>query len=407
MIRDPKERGSRRPAVRRNGVGGFDGWGGMVLTGDPASIPANRIRHGENVRFVGGNLKPRPGVEAFNSVAIHATDARILSLVDFQVAPTKLYLSLDGCPGISSSVGSSINWFDTEQEDEFSTGLYYSSATNNPVIGTFDGRVFIGVDSVLKAFTLIQADYGTEGIDVSGVEQAEVIWTFSGMTITFLKEFDGKLFIGLNNGAGGGQVAVWDGLTLFTDDGTGAISVPSAATVWREQLAMAFIDEDLMFRPVGDSPATWSTVVAAAMPAVGSGLTSYRDALYWVGGGTSIFKYDGSAVTTPKTIASAEIVSIAPAFGFLYYGWKTGANVATLGQMNSSGTFTDSHKTFTAEVATARYPRTLKLYRGKLAVGLNTSASGARLLLSPGSTTSGTYTIENPNSGDISQMIAA
>lgn len=390
--------------MRRNGVEGFPGFRGMWLNGDAASTPIDRLRRAENVRFVGGNLRPRPGVEAFNSVAIHATDARILSLVDFQVSPLKIYMSLDGCPGISTTVGASVNTYDSEVGTPFGPGTYYTAATNNPVFGLFDGRVFIGVDSVLKAFTLIGGDYDDNALELAGFEQAEVIWTFSGYVITFLETFDGKLFIGLDDGAGAGKIAVWDGLSMFTDDGTGVIATPTAATPWREKLVVGFETAGLLVRSVGDSPGTWVAVVAAALPAVD--IVSYRDAVYWVGGATKLNKWDGTTVSTPKTIAGAEIVSVAAEFGYLFYGYKSSGNAAIIGRLDSAGTFADTHKTL-SEVATARYPRTMRKYRGSLAVGLNTSATGARLLISPGTNTAGTYVVTNPSAGDISNMLVA
>jgi hypothetical protein len=416
-LRDPRELGIRRPARRRNGVDGFGPWGGMVLNGDPASQPPNRPRHLENFRIVGGNYRPRPGVTPFNIDPLQAADAKITSLVDFQVNQKKLYMSMDGCPGISTTIGSSVNWADTEDSVFLTPGIYYSSSVNLASLAVFDGRVYFGVDSVLKAFTLIQPPYGDSTLNVSGVEQSEVINTFVGYTVSFLEAFDGKLFIGLYSGAPGtSKIAVWDGLTIHdgllgtTADNTG-INKPTWMTRWRDKLVIGNDTQDILIRDPGDVPGTYATVAIAAWHTYQ--MTSYRDNLYLVGGGNTLKKYDGAAITN-HVIANAEIVSLSQpgsVFGNMYYGYRAPpANAPTrgrIGKLDSAGTFTDAWKIFSVdEVSGALYVRTLNEYRGVLAAGV-TNSFGLLMMFSPDQATSGTYVQQNGDGGDINMAIVA
>lgn len=410
--RNQQELGERRPVQRRNGLGDFPGHGGMFLNSEPVSQPPNRPSLLENLRIVGGTYVPRPSVRTFNSEPLHDPLAKIVALTDFQVIAKKLYVSLDGCPGVSTVLGTSINWVDTDDYLPFSAGVYYPSS-GTAVMGVFDGRMFIGNDSDLKAFTLIQPAYGQETLFTSGFEQAEAIASFPGFTIRTLCEFDGKLFIGLDAGIGASKVAVWDGTTIH--DGTNgttadltAIDPPSKMVVWRDKLAMGFSTANLRLRSSGDVPGTWAAaVVIAAFPIID--MVSYRDNLYMVASGVDLKKYDGAAVTTPKTLgAGSFLYALGVAFGFLFYGYQRAAALhAVMGRMDSAAVFLDTHKVFASlETPNSLRVRAIAEYRGSLYAAV-INPGGALVMSSNGTDTAGTYVQQNPSGGDANQFLVA
>lgn len=378
------------------------GFQGMRVNADPASNSPAQPRHLDNWRIISGIYVPRPGMTKFNTVALTGA---VKSLVDFQVGPKKLYLAMDGCPGVSTSVGTSVNWFDTETQDGFGPGIYDAGATADSIMATFDGRVYFGSGDTLLAFTLIEIPYGGDQLHFSGQGQSEKIWTFTGFTISSLCAFDGKLYIGLDNGAGASKISTWDGLTII-DDTTATLDPPTGMTVWRDQLVVGFSTQDLHLRAKGASPGSYTTAASAGMPTFPQAITTYRDAVYLADGATKVWKYDGASFTS-HAIASCQIVSVRSAFGFLYYGYANATNKATLGRLDSAGTYTDVHKDMTLVYAGAKYVRTISLYRKNLFVSLNKPAASAVLATSNGSDTSGTYTTINTSAGDVTMAMVA
>ena len=377
--------GLRRQALRRPKLRNFPRFGGMYLSGAPGAIPPHRFRHLENVRFQGDDIVCRGGLSPVNTFDLHSSTACIKSIDDFQVGPRKIYCVFDGCPGIDSSLGFSLNWFDHELQTRFSRGIFYNTATNNVTVGIFSGRIYVGVDSDLKVLQLIIPPYGQESLAFAGVEQASKIETFTGFTIRCLAEFDGKLFIGLDNGAGASKISVYDGVSVQNDI-TG-IDPPSVFKAFRDTLVVGFTTSGIRHRAIGAAPGTW-TAVAGAL--VSRQMESYRDILYITGGSTDVWSFDGTTLAVTKTIAGAQFFGLVAFDGFLFAGYQSGANVATLARRDSSGAWVDAHKNFTAQVADARLPRALVSYRGSLVAGVNGAPGGAKLYQSPGTATSGT-----------------
>jgi hypothetical protein len=373
------------------GVEGFPGWAGMHLNGDPGAVPPWHLRHAENVRFRGGNCTSRGGQTRI-ATGLHDSEACVNSLADFQTQ-RKAYFVFDGCPDESVTVGFSVNWFDHDMQDRFSRGVYYTAATEKVTIGVFDGRLYIGVDDTLKVLNIIVPDYGDEAISVAGFEQAEDLHVFTGFTITALLEFDGKLFIGLDDGAGAGEIHYWDGLSIIEDD-TG-IDPVSQFCAWRDKLIVGHSTSAIAIRDSGDAPGTYATV-AGAVAAVE--MISWRDDVYITEAGTDLWRYDGSTLAILRTVAGASLYGLASFDGFLFYGYASTVPSARalIGRLDSSGTFVDVHKDITAQDAFARTVRTLSSYRGSLLAGVNApGGNGAELYFSPGTATSGTYTLED------------
>lgn len=278
----------RRQAMYRTGIGDFPGFGGMLLEGDSGSNPPNRPAHLENVTFRGGNLKRRSAAVALWNEAdyLHATNASII-VQDFQTKSKKIMMVADGCPSTSETAGFSLDWFDHEQEPSYSSGNWYDTSTEGVVLGQFSGNLYVAVDNKLHQFIIIVPPYGESSLTVSGHKQDIPLYTFTGFTkVTFLKEFDGKLFIGLDNGVGASAIWTYDGVA-FRADLTG-INPPAYMSRFRDQLAVGFATGTIKVRNAGDSPGTWATVVEAAGTLDAKVMVEFEDNLYATGGSTKI-----------------------------------------------------------------------------------------------------------------------
>jgi hypothetical protein len=417
--RNPQEIGTRRTATRRAGLDGYR-LRGMWLKGSPANVPPGFHRHLVNVAFnEDGEIKDRAGLTRVNPTPLDSATACVSDLADFAPnTPYKIYCVFAGCPGLSATNGYSLNWYDNDQSSKFARGLYYNAAPALLKIGTFDGRIFIGDNDKLKAFTLIVPHYQDEQLALAGVEQAEVIHTFTGgLTIGALMDFDGKLFIGLNGGAGASKIAVWDGLTMHdgtngtTADLTG-IDPPADMVRWRDKLVVGLSTTGLRVRERGAVPGTWTTVASGFATYK---LEAYRDDVYGTTAGTNVWRYDGTAVASVLSVTGAAIRGIAEhqdssGNRYLFVGYQSSTNEAILARRDAAGTWSDPHKNLTAQDAQARSPEALISYRNQLVAGVNTSLSGGKLYLSPEDNTAGTYTIITPNvanNGAIQDMLAA
>ena len=73
-------------------MGTFE-WGGVIPDGNPASLPDNRLRMLINGRFSRGSIVPRGGQRPIRKVALHAANAKVRGMFDFQVGtPYSLYM---------------------------------------------------------------------------------------------------------------------------------------------------------------------------------------------------------------------------------------------------------------------------------------------------------------------------
>jgi hypothetical protein len=384
------ELGNRRPAVLRTSPD-FR-WGGMYLNADAGSVPPNRLRHAENVRFRGGAIHSRGGLSRVNSTVLHSASAKVIDLQDFQRRTRKVYVMFTGCPGLSTTLGFSSAWYDQDQSTAWQRGVYYNSASSNMVGGVFDGRFYVGVDATLKVLQLINPTYGgSESLALAGVEQAETLTTFTGFVVRCMESFDGKLFIGLDAGAGASKIVTWDG-TAFRDDITG-IDPPSAFTRWRDQLVVGFSTNPsgIRVRSVGASPGTWAALVAGALASVK--MTSYKDNVYITDGAADIWRYDGTTLASVRTIAGAALRGLTTyndgSAIYLFYGYQSSGNAAIIGRFDGSS-YVDVHYNITTTYAGARLPRELLEYSGALMAVTNTAANGGRLYISKGNDTDGT-----------------
>jgi hypothetical protein len=395
---------------------GFDGfrWGGMYTEGAPSSNPRGRPRLILNGRFYGGDIIERPGLSLFYDFAAASTEVDTLG--DFQPAKSlKLWILGDGCPGVSSSVGFYLANLDQEQSPEFQRAVYYSSAVTALHIATYDNYLYVGTDADLRRLQIIRQPFGTEAISVSGTSQDTPIKTFTGFTIRCLQAFDGKLFIGLDNGAGASKIVTWDGLS-FRDDITG-INAPVCFGLYHAPKAgdtlvvgFAAASNHIRYRVTGDSPGTWTTKAPGAGTIASVSMATFKDKLYIADGTTGIWAFDADAntLTSVRNPGSATAVRALTTFNnLLYFGYET-ATSGIIGKYDGT-TWTDVEKNLFTQ-ASCTSIRTLADYRGRLWVGGIKGLNGGHIYFSPLTVTTGTYGDITPNlsfNGDIDVLMVA
>lgn len=390
---------------------GKDGlWGGMMTSADPCRNPAFRPRMLVNCDLYDGEIRQRPGLSKLFGSALHSGSACIRNIVPLNMpTPLKLWSVIAGCPGLSPTLGFSVNSIDMDQSPEFQRGVYYSTSSALPVLAKFAERMYLGLDSGLKRLQLIDQPWGTEGLSVSGSSQDTPLKTFTGYTVSCMIEFDGLLFIGLDAGAGASKVVTWDGISI-RDDKTG-IDAPTCFAKYRVQnggdaLVMGTATGNALYiRPAGASPGTWSslgTVAAVEM-------LSFRDVLYIATDGASLYSWDGATLAVARSPAGCTAMRCLAEFNnTLYFGYQT-ATSAIIGKLTSAGAYTDIEKDLTTQFANSII-RVLASYRGFLIAGGSISGSGGRFWISPRATTSGTWKQISPlvdSAGTVLRLMAA
>lgn len=396
----------------RSGFGGLK-WRGMRTEGDPGAMPPGYLRWILNGRIVDGDIHERPGLIKLNSSSFDS--ACVLGLFSFNMAnPKKLWLLGNGCPGISASAGFYVGHIDTEQDPEFQRSIYYDTITNSISIAKFNGEYYIGSDAVFRKLQLANQPWGIEAIEVSGNSQDVPIATFNttngydaNYTIRCMLEFDGKLFIGLDNGNGASKVVTFDGVSI-RDDKT-AIDAPTCFCLYRIQnggdaIVMGTNNTNTIYiRAAGSSPGTWTSIGTHASV----DMETYKDVLYIADGSTAVWSWNGTSLASANAPASATAVRALEKFnGYLYYSYDT-ASAVLIGRYDGS-TWSDSHKNMTTQFSGTTSIRSIESYRGSLfACGLR-SGNGT-IWLSPQETTSGTWVEITPNvlSGVVYYLLAA
>lgn len=388
-------------------------WGGMLTEGSPSSNPPNRPRLVINGRLLGGEYVERAGLTKFNSSVFHNAAACIRHIDDFQIAtPKKLWMRGNGCPDVSTSVGAHLAHIDQEQNPEYQRSVYYDTATNNPILASFDGGLYVGVDADLRKLTLVVTKDGEENLAVGGSSQDRPVHTFTGFVIRCMVAFDGKLFIGLDNGAGASKIATFDGVSV-RDDVT-AINAPTCFGLYRVTgggdaivVGFAAATNAIKYRPTGDSPGSWTNVAPGAGTLSSVAMAPYKDTLYIADDSGEIWTFDGTTLTSAHTPATATAVRGITTFnGFLYFGYETAA-AARIGKYDGS-TWTDVEKDLTVAFAGTTSIRSLKAYRNSLYAAAVRSSNGV-IQFSPETATTGTWTQITPaaTAGAINELLVA
>jgi hypothetical protein len=413
-IKSQAARGPQNQSCNYRTAGGVFEWQGMAPDMDPAALPDNKPALVINCRLRAGSINPRGGSKRLLDLG----SGGIIGIGDFQVStPRKMWVVGDGCPGLSSSAGFYVGFYDTQQDPAFQPGIYYNTATQGVVLGAFSGDLYVGVDNALRKVTLIEAPYGELALSVSGSSQDLPLMTFTGFTkITDLMAFDGKFFIGIELGAGTSKVVVWDGVTQSLD--LGSINAPAAFGTYRESLIMGFAAAGpnvIRVRPTGVPGATWASVApsggTACMRGPGCSAT-YKDVFWFATGTDALYKFDGTTLTlvpaaTSGIGASSLTHSCCVFSGYLFVSYTTPTGHVCIARFDGT-TWVGTHKDITAQVATANQARSLVEYRGDLWLGCASTGRGM-FLRSTAADTSGTWVVTVPlvisNNGDVRQML--
>jgi hypothetical protein len=361
------------------GVNDHPGNRGMYPDNSPGSLGPDQWQLLINTILRNGDIRERAGQVAFNAAPIHAVDASILALVDFQLGtPHKLWVAGDGCPGRSPTIGAYVGTFDPDQSSLFEPDVYYQTATRDRVVmrPAFD-RMYLGVDNVLRVLALAPKIWGQVTLNSSGPDQDDIIQTFTGFNyISALGIFDAQLFAALENG-GASKIVTYDTLTI-RDDLTGIKEIAQFG-LYRELLLAGHkygAETFIRVRQLGTSPGTWSTISSGGV-AIGmfdEGL-SYKDRFYFADGNDSVWVTDATTLTrlAPATtgIAAGSIVtSVCNAFGYLFVAYTGGGGAGVGGKLArfDGTTWVPIHKDFRAQIANNRSVSLLRFLKGRLVV---------------------------------------
>lgn len=381
-------------------------WGGMIPDGDAGSIPPNRMRLVINGTYRFGQILARGGQRLINSAALHASDACVRNLFDFPIGtPRQLVILGDGCPDISASVGFSANFYDEEHSPTYTPGVYYDSSSVAIAGAVFGSDFYVGDDLSLRRYNSIRPPYGTRQLAISGSGQDTLIYTFSaGTNISAMIPYDGKLFVGVDNG-GSSKIYYFDGVTIYDDDSAFSDTVQRFAP-YRDKLIVGFdgSPNEIQVRSAGATPGSYSSVSPSAGTINFWRAASYKDVLYITTADQNLYSYNGSALTqipiaTTGLPANANTYGITVAFGNLYVAYEdvTG-NAAKIASYDGT-TWTPTAKNLTSDNSLLRAALDLIYYRGNLMCATRNSVNLYQIYKSPGETVSGTWTVTNQSSG--------
>ncbi len=350
-------------------------WRGMVTEGDPSSNPANRPRLIVNGRLRGGGIIPRPGIREFRA-AEAGTGWSFGIIKDFQMTrPRRLWALFDGCPGISSSAGFAVCYLDCEQNPMFQRVVYYSTLTTSLCIAPYNGCLYIGADNKLRKIEVLSQPFGQEAITLSGSSQDVEVYDF-GSPITCMQEFDGKLFIGINAGAGASKIYTYDGVTIREDktsiNAPTCFGVYHAPSTGEDAIFVGFgsATNKISYRPAGDSPGTWTDVLPAAGTIDCLQMRECFDCLWIAGGTTGLWKYNGTTLAASLTTANCDFRALNVDANTLYYGYTDLGGGGAADDKGKIGKTTNG-TVFTAYGELEAYTgmRCLETYAGYLVVG--------------------------------------
>jgi hypothetical protein len=366
------------------------GWAGVNTEDDPISLRANELQRGQNLRRQGKILKSRPGLVQKIDLATVAgfSPGAVMWMKEAPITgtPLNLWASSLGVYGATPDEGASILRLEsTAVPMEHRYAAFTAAADRQIPLASYGSRLIIGDGSVLRELIRI-VHYPGPGTDVAlriPTAPTAILAQIPGYAIRCLLEFDGKLFVGLENltTAASSKIAVWDGMQL-TDDIT-SVRPPLALGIWRDKLVAGFdaTAANIRVRNRGVAPGTWNTfALAGSLCATqGNAMQEFGPYLYIASGADKIFKFDGAALTLVHTITDCAtngrgVTSLVLHNDLLYYGWNAITTyVASLGRHDPDSTATewvDSYRVL-ATGATALFNTisALASYRGRIACG--------------------------------------
>lgn len=375
-----------RPGVEPFGP---QGWDGVNTEDDPGSLAPWELQRGENIRLVGKHIRERDALSPVVDfgLALNDVDNQILWMSEAPVdnPRTRLWFTAHGCFGTSVGTGASIFHIDPssipvlQPYANIFTGVDFQSP-----MGKFGDKLFIGDRQFLREIILITPPANVSTSEYLFSPSTTPVVSFPGYTIRSLLEFDGKLFIGLEDNVtpGASKIVTWNGLG-WKDDLTG-IRPPLAFGIWRDKLVCGFDSTaaHVRYRGIGSSPGSWTTVALGGFQCTfnGNAMAEYKQYLFIASGVGDIFRFDGSALSLVRNIAAAAVdgsgvTGVALHRGLLYYGWNTpgAAYASRIGRhdLESTGAneWIDTYKNVSTEQANFKQLCSIASYRSQIMIG--------------------------------------
>jgi len=366
-------------------------WRGVNTESDPGSLEPNELIVGENIRLGRGKtIRTRSGMSLKLDLGTAAGTVEYFGALPVDNPRIRLWfttLGVYGPPGTVLKTGSAVYHLDpTESPIVQQHSKFYSDTDSQPFLGKYGSKLYVGEKSVLKELVDITAPPGLSIGEVIPTAAAIPVASFPGFLIRGLQEFDGKLFISLEDTVtiGASKIAAFDGLTV-TDDIT-AIRPAQAFGIWRNKLVAGFdaTAANIRVRDSGAAPGSWTTFALAGFlcAQLGNAMVEERQYLYIASGTDKLFRFDGIALTLAQTIVGCAVdglglTALTLHNGLLYYGWNTPstAYAARIGRHDPDSTFSaatewiDTYKDVTTDQPNFVRLSALASYRGQIYAG--------------------------------------
>lgn len=364
------------------------GWGGVNTEDDPGSLGANELQRGQNLRRHGRTLRSRPGLVQKIDLATVAgyNPGAVLWIKEAPVvcSPLNLWAVSLGVFGATPNTGASILQLESTAVPIANVyGTVTAAADRQIPLASYGSKLVMGDGSVLRELIRILVFPASDlNLRIPSAPTVALAQVPAGFTIRCLLEFDGKLFVGLENLAApaSSKIMVWDGMGLV-DDITG-IRPPLAFGIWRNKLVAGFdaTAAHIRVRDPGAAPGAWVTVALAGFlcAAQGNAMVEVGPYLYIASGTDLLHRFDGTNLSLVRTIATCAVdgngcTSLVLHKDVLYYGWNVAATyVAKLGRHDPGSSATewvDTYKTLTTDVATFQRVSSLASYRNRIYCG--------------------------------------
>lgn len=375
----------------------------------------------EDQPFLSINTRNSAGIAVLRGGQSFCVDlgGKITGIATHQIgAARSLFVTGDGCPGVSAGAGSYMGVVDQEFKDPALVGdpsytayrnaTYYSTAVAQIVAGTFGDDLLFGLDNVLKRFSAEDSLQETRLNLPTGYSSISAMIEHEG---TFLIAAVGTA----DSGVGTSAIFSFDGVTLINE--LSAINVVRGFGIYRD-MAVAIFDGTPNSIRIRTAAGVWGAAVlpsAGTVKIIGSNTVSFRDKLNIPNADEDIFQLDQALTLTriPRATngvdAGAHIMGVDVLENVMYYVWHNSALTNVwIGKFDGT-TWTPKFKDLTAQ---AVYPalaqddlaslhttgyvpgiaRCIRQYRGSLVVAAIQPPAGiAALYFSPRATVSGTW----------------
>lgn len=381
----------------------FARWYGQRTEGDPSTNPPNRPRMLINARPTDGGFVDRPGFTKADAAVFGTATSCVTGIFELpgdgdSTLGLKLWTINNGCPGESTGTGYSVCSIDPEQSPQFSRVRWYQAPAPTLVrMGKMGEDIYVSTDGTLNLLQLIRTTPGSEPLGTAGQGHERVLASVSAGNIRAMPgfDFDGKLFMAVDNGAGASYVATWDRKTLRENDLTG-INAAHCWAMYHEPLAGGALGRDaiflgftgtnqIRFRPAGDTPGTWTTVVPGAGTVSAREMKAFKGKLYIANGDENVFVYDAATnvlssigIGTTGIAAGSATQTLDVDNGALYVGYVTTTPDVRIAKFDGT-TWTATHKNLTTQFTTIVSIQRMRFYRSALIVLASLAGGESRI----------------------------